>query len=798
MNSSMQNFINVESILEFDIIKEHISRLAHSEKVKKDITSLKPLSNKGIINKELDITLEAKQICDIYNGIPLFGYSDLRDILDKCKVKESYLFPDEFIKIADNLEAYKGLKSFVHKIKEDFPLLKDITKYLTYNENLLNEIRNKIDPEKRVRSNASEELKKIRNQINVKTGRLRERVNKILIKLAKKGMVQESIVTIKEGRMVIPLKEEFRKQFEGVIHHKSATGATLFVEPLEILEMNNEISELYAKEEKEVIKILKELTCKIRNNSEEIIKGQKILERVDFINAKALLSKKYDVKKPVPVQNFNLELIKACHPILLMKKEKSEIAPLDIKLGGKFNILLITGPNAGGKTVALKTVGLLSMMLQAGILIPASADSKIPVYKNIFAEIGDLQSIENDLSTFSSHISNLKNILNNSDRHSLVLIDEIGTGTDPNEGAAIAKAVLLELLKRRISTIATTHQSSLKGFAYETEGIENASMVFDPEKMQSTYKLRMGVPGSSYALEIAKKFGLDEKLIENAKQYLGSERVKFEDLIKQLEAKLESTQKELDYYTKKKSMAEGLEKLYQREKDKLVKDRAGIHKKAVEEAEEIVKQAGKAVEKAIFELKKKAASKESIKKAKEIVKEKKIELNKAKKKLRKTEKEKRDFYTDDLVTVKGTNYTGRIIQKSKIEDKVWIEIGNMKMEIATDKLKLQETEEKNTQSKDRIPDVYIENKLDLRGLDSIEALNKLENYLKEASIQELNKVYIIHGKGKMILQNKVEKYLKSCNFIESFRLGKPAEGGYGVTVVKIKTPGINNKTGGKE
>ncbi|MCK4965624.1 Smr/MutS family protein, partial [bacterium] len=580
-------------------------------------------------------------------------------------------------------------------------------------------------------------------------------------------------------------REEFAHKTKGIAHHRSSTGATLFVEPLEIIDVNNTLEELRLKEEREVRKILKNLTESVRFNIQDIIKNEAILVEIDVYYALSMFSIEIGGQEPIVTEDRSLDIKNGRHPLLLLKKAK-EVVPLSVKIGEKYKTLVISGPNAGGKTVALKAIGLLSLMVQSGMHVPADDDSVFPVFEKIYCDIGDEQSIEKDLSTFSSHLERYKKYITNASTENLTLIDEIGTGTDPKEGSAIAMAVLEKLTDAGGFTIVTTHQSTLKVFAYEHPNMENGSMIFDETNLKPTYQFNQGIPGGSYAFEISRRLDFPEDVLNKSKELVGEQENKLESMIKELQNNLKQISDEKSQIDMKRTELDGLLKLYN-DKVSTLKDFAREKKQeALREAEEILESSNQAVEKAIWEIKESSANKESIKKAKKIVAEKKKDIKNKLKVSQKLEQVPGKIDIGDIVLHRELRMKGEVMSIPDSSGKVWVSIGTKKLETDIRQLeKIVDEEKRVPVSYDKVPVVHIEDKIDLRGMDSIDAVNTLKGYLKEASMMGLKEVYIIHGKGTGVLKKKVNEYLQDYNKIKSKRAGQWNEGGEGVTIVRF-------------
>ena len=491
-------------VLEYNKIVEKLKENTESSLGRELASKIAPSSNPLEVEQMQRETKEAFTLLIKRGNPPLYGIQNILIELRRAEIG-GVLTPGSLLKVSDSLRVSRGLKRYLSESNEDkgsnYPILEELINSLSVFKNIENDINNAIIGPEEISDNASPTLKNIRRQIISKNESIRDKLNSIINSTSNKKLLQDNIVTIREGRFVVPVKQENKSNFPGLVHDQSSSGATLFVEPMAVVELNNELKELKIKEQKEIERILSELTESVAQNSEGIIENQKILETVDFIFAKGKLALEMDGTKPIINNEGYINIKGARHPLLNV----ANVVPIDISIGKDFNTLVITGPNTGGKTVTLKTVGLLTLMTQSGLHIPADYDSQVSVFDNVFADIGDEQSIEQSLSTFSSHMTNIVGILDNIDENSLVLLDELGAGTDPTEGAALAMSILDYLHGMNVRTIATTHYSELKVYALTKEGIENASVEFDVKTLSPTYRLLIGVPGKSNAFEISKK-----------------------------------------------------------------------------------------------------------------------------------------------------------------------------------------------------------------------------------------------------------------------------------------------------
>ncbi|MEW5800429.1 MAG: endonuclease MutS2, partial [Bacteroidota bacterium] len=541
----MSQFDNAAERLDLPKILHRIRFYASSDVGKEAVENLEPLTDLETISREHNLVSEMKSILESETTFPIDGIKDIRNAIHRSTIENNILSPRELLDIASTLQASRMIKSFIEKRKEYLQELESITSLISVHKEIEFNILHAISENGEVKDSASKELRLIRQSITDKQISIRKALERILRASSELGMVQEEIVTTRDGRMVIPIKAELKNRFPGFIHSTSASGQTVFIEPSETLTLNNEITELFFHEKREIERILKELTAQIHTNAALIGSVIDAVTKIDLCFAKARYSIETKSNKPLLKENGSLVIRQGFHPILLLRHSRDEVVPLDLEIGGTFATLLITGPNAGGKTVALKSVGIFALMVQCGIHVPLSPDSEFPIFKKIFVLMGDNQSIENDLSTYSSQIIQLKKIIEQTDRQSLVLIDEIGSNTDPAEGGAIGAAVLESLTNSGALTIATSHQAALKAFVHNSQQMTNGAMEFDQTTLLPTYRFRHGVPGSSYALEIAQRLGINEFIIERARGLLGDQKAKLEELIFELESRSQTLEQKV-------------------------------------------------------------------------------------------------------------------------------------------------------------------------------------------------------------------------------------------------------------
>ena len=781
--------------LELDKIIQLLVKHCCSQRGKEIAAGLRPSANLQEVNIRLAETTQAKEVLRLYPNFSLGGIRDIRSALSRAQAG-GIIEPQEFLAIFDTLGASKRIKNFFEGEGRKYELLAAYAQNLCVLPNLEQKIKKAITSEGEVSDNASEELARIRRQLRSLQGKAREKLESIIRSPEMQKYLQDPIITIRNDRYVVPVKLEYRHQVPGLVHDQSGSGATLFIEPLAVVELANEVQRCEAMERAEVLRVLRRLTGLVQEKDEEISLALQALGELDFIFARAKLSFELDCGPPVMNEKGYINIIQGRHPLI-----KGRVVPITISLGRDFDTLVITGPNTGGKTVTLKTVGLFTLMAQSGLHVPAQVGTELCVFRRVYADIGDEQSIEQSLSTFSSHMTNIVNILENVDAQTLVLLDELGAGTDPAEGAALAMAILEHLIKVGAKTIATTHYSELKSFAYNHERVENASVEFDLETLQPTYRLLIGVPGKSNAFAISMRLGLKRQLVERARNFLSKEELRLADLIADLETNQLLSEKDRQDAARLKKLAEAkLVQLEKREREFKEKSQKLIQN-AQEEALEIVSRArreSEALLKEVRETLKKAPreTQEDLQNLRNRLREREASLQDEV--YRETEVDEgmipRDLEPGDLVLIKRLNQKAQVLEKPKNEEEeVLVQAGIMKLNV---KLKdLRKLEEKSPVQKEDRTGVGrivsgktrdIKSELDLRGLTVDEALPEAEKYLDDAYLAGLSQAYIIHGKGTGALRSAIKDLVNNHRFVASSRSGGYYEGGHGVTVVEFK------------
>ena len=783
-------------ILEYNKIIEMLKTGAASEMTRQVISELKPLTDIYEIRHLLQQTTEAVKVIMIKGNPPMSAFYDIAPALMRAR-KGGTLTMQQLLQISYNMRTAGAMSSFLEKDLTCIPALDAIREVISVNRALENEITRCILSEDEMADTASPELRSIRRSIVRQNEAIRAKMNHMLGSAENKTLLQDSIVTMRDGRYVIPVKQEYRSRFPGIVHDQSSTGATLFIEPQVIVNMNNELKQLFLDEKKEIERILAELSGRVAENYHGLYNNQKLLVELDYIFAKGRLSLSYRGEEPHISDEGILDLKQARHPLLDQKKA----VPINASLGRSYSTLIITGPNTGGKTVTLKTAGLLSMMAASGLHIPASSESIIPVFEDIFADIGDEQSIEQSLSTFSSHMNNIVNIVDRAGPGCLVLLDELGAGTDPTEGAALAIAVLEKLRANGALIFATTHYTELKKYAISTAGVQNASMEFDVETLSPTYRLTIGIPGKSNAFEISRKLGLSESIIDKARELLEGRDIEFEDVIAALEDDRKKAEEERD-------QAIALNIAMKKQKQELEKREAEIREKkteilakAREEAREIVREAKdttREVQKELRELNRI----DSIAERNKVFDEGRRKVRNLEGRYReKTVKQvnSRPVKASDLkignrVRVLSLDQNGEITGLPDDKGNVTVQMGILKATVnIRDIMLIDDVKKPKPSPKQRSYSSMYQAKamnmsttINVRGQSLDDAVMNVDKYLDDAFMAGLKEVTVIHGRGEGILRTGLQQMMKRHKHVKDFRKGAYNEGGDGVTVVQLK------------
>ena len=786
-------------VLEFDKIIEILKTKASSSLGLHKIENLEPSSDFEEVQYRLQETTEAQSILIKRGHVNLGG---IHDVLDKVKRAEigASLDPGSLLMVADTLRAARVLSNSLSGDGEEedfnYPIIQSLATSLYIHREIEDAVYNAIVSEIEIADSASHTLRDIRRKIVQKNQSIRSKLNTIISSATYQKYLQDSIISMRGDRFVVPVKAEYRSVVAGIVHDQSSSGATLFIEPMSIVEMNNELRKLKLDEQEEIERILVELSKMIGEIAREIISNQEILEKIDFIFAKGKLSLEMKGIDPKLNKDKSFVIKNGRHPLLDPKK----VVANTIYLGDEFHTLVITGPNTGGKTVTIKTVGLFALMTQSGLHIPADFGSSMCVYDNIFADIGDEQSIEQSLSTFSSHMTRIVSILDKVTEDSLVIFDELGAGTDPVEGAALAIAILEDVRMAGAKCIATTHYSELKNYALTKKGVENAAVEFDVETLSPTYRLLIGVPGKSNAFEISKKLGLSEFVINRAKEFINTENIELEDLLQNVEKnriKAEEDRAEAEKLKTEIQMirdaeAEKLEKLTNQKEKMMERARSeafSITRQAKEEVDEIIKR--------LRELEQERASKEKNRQIEQLRKELTDSMGSLQPTVKSmivpkvASKEIKNLKAGEDVKVITLNQEGTVVSADDKKKEAVVQIGIMKMTLPYKSLQRiknqqQATVTKKTRSVIKAKSGRVKGEVDLRGMNLEEATLELEKYLDDATVAGLEQVTVIHGVGTGVLKTGLQDVLKKNKHVKKKRPGGYGEGGVGVTIVTLK------------
>lgn len=782
----------IYSKLGFQEVKEELKKECISTMGRTMVDKMQFISNFDLLQKLLNQTQEFKQILLSGKNFPSDNFFDIKQLSEKLRIDGTYLFEEEFLKLMQALQTVRACIQFIKDEEGKYPSIELLIKDIEFNLNLIKQIDAIIDIKGKVKPNASPELKDIIQSILVAESDVRKKISHIFKEWQKEGYTSDSQLTVRDGRMVIPVAAEYKRKAKGFIVDESSTGQTVFMEPTEVLELNNRIRDLEYQKKREIIRILIQLSDAIRPSLPQLLKYNQLLSIIDFIRAKSKFAIRIDANLPELNKDAKFKWIHAKHPLLYLSFQSigKKVIPLNAEITEENRIILISGPNAGGKSVALKTIGLIQLMLQHGLLVPLSADSNLSIMKKIMVDIGDDQSIESDLSTYSAHLSNMNMFIKEANPHTLILIDEFGTGTDPKFGGPIAEAVLETLIKKKVKGVITTHYSNLKVFASNTEGLVNASMLFDTIELKALYKLEIGQPGSSYAFEIAQKTGLSKALIDLAKQKVGKQQQKVDELLIEIQkdkVKLDELQDKLNKEHQHLKQLLESNKLLKQELDE---NKKRLLKDSKEEAKRILSQANKLIENTIAEIKQANADKEITKQLRnKLEKEATSIIENIEPQNDKLHSSTAvDFKLGDWVKLKESDAVGRVIniQKNKAE----IAIGELRTIVSFSKIeKTNAPVQKNSKSSSAgyINDVEsFMPQIDLRGKRADEALMDVEKFIDKALMMGFSQLRILHGKGDGILRKIIRESLRKFKEVKSIEDEHADHGGDGISIVYLK------------
>ncbi|MDN4164212.1 Smr/MutS family protein [Cytophagales bacterium LB-30] len=787
--------VNIEQKLGFDKVRELVAQECISAMGVSFVHKMRFSTDFELINRLLGQAEEFRRIVQASEPFPSTHYIDVNPYLNKAAIEGAFLMEEEFQEIILSLQSIFSAQRFLDERQEKYPLLFQLGGLIEADQHLLSTLRSKIDDQGKVRDNASPELAAVRKRMQEESIRLRKVMDSILRSVKSKGYADSEVTpTVRGGRMVIPILAEHKRHVKGFIHDESATGQTVFMEPAEVLEINNEIRELEYKEKREIIKILTLLTNQLRPHIPALRKAYQFLGLADFIRAKAKFALKINAALVQSSKSCEVKWVNARHPLLYLahQQQGKPTVPLQVQLHENQRVLVISGPNAGGKSVCLKTIGLLQYMHQSGLLVSASEGSTFGLFRNVFIDIGDEQSIENDLSTYSSHLRNMKHFTEFADKKTLFLIDEFGTGTDPQFGGPIAEAVLEELYAKKAFGVVNTHYSNLKQFAEKNPAVVNGAMRFDNVNLEPLFELEMGKPGSSFALEIASKTGLPQTLIQKAQSKIGYEKVNYDKLLRSLEAEKQLFEQKRVAFEKEESRLKKASEEYNQLKEFIENERKQIINKAKQEAKELLKEANQKIETTIRTIKEKGAEKETTKQVRKSLEDFGDNIKVEKSAKPQIVHESGEIVAGDYVQLTDNETVGEVLSvKGKSAE---IMLGGLKSTIKINRLqKISKRKYKEALGEQNTPlskGINLNQRmaefspnLDLRGKRGEEALTEVQNFMDNALLFSMREVRIIHGKGDGILRSLVRNYLQKFPHKKSVSDEHADRGGAGVTIV---------------
>jgi len=782
-------------VLEYNKVVEMLENKASSSLGKSICQSLKPSSTFDEIIAWQKETTEATGMLIQIGTPPIGPFFELSSAL-KLATIGGCLSPKQLLEIVDSLRTSRTIKKYIASNgagRDTYPVMFGLADRIHNHLELEKHIELCIISESLVSDNASSELRKIRRSIESKNTAIRNKLESMITSPVYQKYLQDSLITIRQDRFVIPVKSEHKNQVKGLVHDQSAKGSTFYIEPLAVVELNNELRELHIDEHKEIERILRLLTGEVALVARSIGDNIEAMSQIDFLFAKGKLALDMKAVEPEINQNRAFRIKNGRHPML----PKNMVVPSNIWLGEHFTSLLITGPNTGGKTVTLKTVGLLTLMAQAGLHVPADYGTQLSIFDEVFADIGDEQSIEQSLSTFSSHMTNIVRILEEVTTNSLVLFDELGAGTDPTEGAALAMAILDQLRSKQIRSLATTHYSELKEYAIVTDGIENACVEFDVETLSPTYKLLIGIPGKSNAFEISQKLGLNKQIINYAKEYIHKDDIRFEDILANIEKSQRQVEQERDEAIRMRLEIEKIKNTLKEKEDKWLKQRDDLTRKAKDEAREILKEAKDEADAIIKELR-------SIKTTADLSRNKDVEdmrkrlidgIDRTSESVIKSEAinefAPENLMLGDSVRVLSINQEATVVSKPNDKGELTVQVGLMKMNVNVKQLVVVSKKKKDEKTYNKVRafsamSATILSEIDVRGNNTEEAISIIDKYLDDAALSSLSQVRIIHGKGTGALRKGLHEHFRNHPHVKKFEDAPYNEGGNGATTILLK------------
>lgn len=774
-------------VLEFHKVINELINLSKLEITKEKFIDIEILKDKSTLDKELMLMTEMIDFYKYDDGFELSGLTDIQRHMGTIDLIGSYLSGEDLADLKKSLAIFRISKSRAKNVRDKYKVIWQLFNDIEEIKDIEKFIDDAVKDDGEIKDDASLGLRDVRRQKQNINANIKEKFDDLMNNKETTRAVQERIITQRNDRYVIAVKTDFKGLIKGIEHDRSASGGTVYIEPLNVVSLNNKLREYEAREREEIRKILLRLTEIIRMKKDEILKIKEILQRLDFINAKTSYAIEKHAIVPKIINKEYLKLVEARHPLI----DENRVVPLNFELGNNNkNIMLITGPNTGGKTVTLKVAGLLTIMALSGIPIPAGEKTEIGFFEDVLSDIGDEQSIEQNLSSFSGHVSKIKEIMESVNYRTLVLMDELGSGTDPMEGSAFAMSIIDYLNKKNIKSIITTHYSEVKAHAFNTTGIKSASMEFDVETLSPTYRLLEGIPGESNALIIAKKYGISDEIIENAKSYISEDNQKVEEMLKSIKEKndeLEALKIELE---KTKQNFENQKKSYEEKIVEVENEKNEVIKKAYEEADNYLKEVQSKARNLIDKISREDAKKEDAKNAQRslnMLRDSFVADKKKNVKAQKVVAKNIDIQEGEEVLIKTLNQNGKVLRVIAEENRVQVQAGILKLMVSLDDIvKITKKKVKAYKNFAATRTSQVRNEIDLRGMTADEALIDLETYLDRAMLNGYHEVYIIHGKGTMVLRKRIHEFLKTSKYVTEFKDANQNEGGIGCTVAILK------------
>ncbi len=773
-------------VLEFYKIINELMNLSRLEETKEKFIDIDIIKEKSILDKELALMEDMIDFYKFDDGFELTGLSNIQKYMSTIEMIGSYLTSEDFAELKKNLTIYRISRSRAKNVRDKYKTIWSIFSDIEEVKDIEEFIGEAINDDGNIKDDASIGLRDVRRQKQNINANIKEKFDDLMNNKETQKAIQERIITQRNDRYVIAVKTDFKGLVKGIEHDRSSTGSTVYIEPLNVVSLNNKMREYEAREREEIRKILLRLTELVRGKKKEILEIKDVLVRLDYIDAKTVYALKKKCIVPKIVNKEYLKLVEARHPLI----DDESVVPLNFELGNNDNIMLITGPNTGGKTVTLKVAGLMTIMSLSGLAIPADKKTEIGFFNSVMADIGDEQSIEQNLSSFSGHVSKIKEILEEVNSKSLVLMDELGSGTDPMEGSAFAMAVIDYLNRKNIKSIITTHYSEVKAHAFNTTGIKSASMEFNVETLSPTYRLLEGIPGESNALIIARKYGISEEIIENARSYISEDNQKVEEMLKSIKEKndeLELLKTELE---NSRNALEIQKNSYEQKMIEVENEKNEVIKQAYDQADSYLKEVQSKAKNLIDKISQEDARKEDAKNAQRslnMLRDSFIADKKRNIKEKKVVAKNIDIQEGEEVLVKTLNQNGKVLRIIPESNSVQVKSGILKLMVSMDDIvKIQKKKPKKFGSFASLKSSQVRSEVDLRGMNSDEAIMELEIYLDRAMLNGYHEVYIIHGKGTMVLRKKIHEFLKTCKYVTEFKDANQNEGGIGCTVATLK------------